>query len=73
VSDVSPSMVEIGFLRRLEAGVDYADAVNACGHEGLRVAFNCTLNGWVDRGRITSVGTALIRPTVICLGPGTPT
>lgn len=64
MNDNSPSRLEIDFLRRLEAGQDYADAVDACGDDGLKVAWNCTLNAWVDRGQITSVGRALIQPTI---------
>lgn len=59
-----PSMIELAFLRRLDAGVPYAQAVNACGPQGLKVAFNCTLQGWVSASRITAEGLKAIMPVV---------
>ncbi len=64
MNDVAPSKDEVRFLRKLEAGVDYNEAAMAA---GLKVAFDCTLKGWVDRGQITTSGVAMIRPTVTVL------
>lgn len=64
MSDVSPSMAEIAFLRRLDAGIYYNKAVLDCGDDGVKIAFNCTLKGWVDRGSITKSGLAMIMPVI---------
>ncbi len=69
MNDVAPSKDEVGFLRKLEAGVDYNTAAMAA---GIKVAFNCTLKGWVDRGQITSSGLAMIRPTLRLVSTSAP-
>jgi len=45
-------------LMALDAGFDFAVVVGAMGDEGVRVAMQCLLKGWVDQGQITSDGRA---------------
>jgi hypothetical protein len=45
-------------LMALDAGYDFNRVVGAFGDEGVRIAFNCLLKGWIDQGHITSEGRA---------------
>jgi hypothetical protein len=49
------------FLMALAAGYDFARVVGAFGDEGVRIAFDCLLNGWIDRGQITGAGRAHVQ------------
>lgn len=43
-------------LMALDAGFDFTRVVGAFGNEGVAISFQCLLNGWIDRGRITDAG-----------------
>jgi len=52
---------ERALLLALNAGFDFKAVVLAMGDEGVRVSFQCILNGWVDRGAITEAGRAWLQ------------
>lgn len=55
-----PTEGEHTLLCLLAAGEEFTRAVSRFeGNEGLRHGFQCTLNGWVDRGQITAAGRTL--------------
>jgi hypothetical protein len=56
-----PSKDEVAFLAMLSSGEDFTRAARSLGDLGVKVAFNCVLNGWVDRGLITEQGRAAVR------------
>jgi hypothetical protein len=43
-------------LMALDAGFDFTRVVRAFGDDGVAISFQCLLNGWIDRGRITDAG-----------------
>jgi hypothetical protein len=43
-------------LMALDAGLDFTRVVGAFGDDGVAISFQCLLNGWIDRGRITDAG-----------------
>jgi hypothetical protein len=49
------------FLMALDAGYDFARVAAAFGDEGVRIAFECLLRGWIDRGQITGEGRAHVQ------------
>ena len=49
------------FLMALDAGYDFTRVAGAFGDEGVRVAFDCLLKGWIDRGQITDAGRAYVQ------------
>jgi hypothetical protein len=49
------------FLMALAAGYDFTRVVGAFGDEGVRIAFDCLLKGWTDRGQITDAGRAHVQ------------
>lgn len=49
---------ERALLMALDAGYEFTRVVGAMGDEGARIAFQCILKGWIDRGQITSAGRA---------------
>jgi hypothetical protein len=49
---------ERALLMALDAGHDFTRIVGAMGDEGVRIALQCVLSGWIDRGQITSEGRA---------------
>jgi hypothetical protein len=46
------------FLMALGAGYDFTRVAGAFGDDGVRIAFDCLLRGWIDRGQITEAGRA---------------
>jgi hypothetical protein len=54
----SKGSMERAMLLALDAGYEFARVVGAMGDEGVRVAWRCLLNGWIDRGQITDEGRA---------------
>lgn len=55
-----PTKDETAFLAMLASGSSFEEA--ACGlgvEQHLRVPFQCVLNGWVDRGRLTKTGQTI--------------
>ena len=48
-------------LMALDAGFEFQRVVGLMGDKGLRIAFQCTANGWIDRGQITDAGRAELR------------
>lgn len=59
-----PTEKEHAFLCMLVAGEDFDQAATVMGgNDALRVPWQCLLNGWIDRGRITKAGRELaLRP-----------
>lgn len=58
----APTKDESAFLAMLASGSSFeAAAVGLGPAEHLRVPFQCVLNGWVDRGRLTKEGHAHAR------------
>jgi hypothetical protein len=49
------------FLMALDAGYDFTRVAGAFGDEGVKIAFDCLLKGWIDQGRITSAGRATLQ------------
>ena len=49
------------FLMALAAGFDFRRVTLAFGDEGVRIAFDCLLKGWIDRGQITDAGRARVQ------------
>ncbi len=49
------------FLVALAAGYDFTRVAGAFGDEGVRIAFDCLLKGWIDEGRITDAGRAHVQ------------
>lgn len=49
------------FLMALAAWYDFTRVAGAFGDEGVRIAFDCLLKGWVDRGQITDAGLAHVQ------------
>lgn len=43
-------------LMALDDGYEFTRVVNAMGDNGVKVAFQCILNGWIERGEITAEG-----------------
>lgn len=52
-----PSQEELQLMRRLQSGEDFDAAVQTC---GISTAYNCILNGWIERGSLTSAGRELV-------------
>lgn len=48
--------LERALLMALDAGFEFTRVVSAMGDDGVRVAFKCLFNGWIDRGQITQEG-----------------
>lgn len=48
-------------LMALDAGYDFTRVVGAFGDEGVKIAFDCLLKSWIDQGRITDAGRAVLR------------
>jgi hypothetical protein len=49
------------FLMALNAGYDFKRVVLAMGDNGVRISFNCILEGLVSEGRITEQGRKYLR------------
>lgn len=49
------------FLLALDAGFDFVRICGAFGDAGLKIAFQCLLKGWLDRGQITDAGRAYVQ------------
>lgn len=45
-------------LLALDAGFSFNVAVGAMGDQGIRAAFRCIVNGWIERGELTDQGRA---------------
>lgn len=52
---------ERALLMALDAGYEFTKVVGAMGDDGARVAFQCLLQGWIDRGQITDEGRAYLQ------------
>lgn len=80
MGSAEPNAGHLEFLHYL-AHLPYETAIRSLKSDpdnALRTAFQCTLNGWVDRGRLTEEGRALIAKPVkvdfeiVNLGPSAP-
>ncbi len=74
----TPNADHLELLHRLQC-MDYNAAVLSLKDQAraLKTAWECTLNGWVDRGVLTAEGRALVAGpiktnafTIVNLGPG---
>jgi hypothetical protein len=52
---------DVGLLARLDGGEDFTSACQAMGDDGVKAAWNCLMNGWIERGNITAIGRAFVR------------
>jgi len=43
-------------LMALDAGFEFTRVVGAFGEEGVKIAFQCLLKGWINQGQITNEG-----------------
>ena len=50
-----PTDNQIAFLRTLERTGNFMTAICAV-DDGMRVAWSCLINSWIDRGKITEYG-----------------
>ena len=48
-------------LMALAAGYDFTRVVGAFGDEGVKIAFDCLLKGWINHGQITSEGRVIVQ------------
>lgn len=55
-----PTKLQVEFLTLLALGAPFEAAVTQMGPEGLKVTWDCILNGWVSGGRLTDSGRALV-------------
>ena len=55
MADRDPTKLEMELLVLLALGAPFEESVQATS-EGLGVAFQCILNGWIDCGELTDAG-----------------
>lgn len=55
-----PTSDELSLLALLYKGYEFVSACQSLGDAGAKAAFQCILNGWIDRGEITPAGRALV-------------